>query len=113
MAWKDYPTWQQLTIVASASITTSYVAAVTLSSPAASIFIKNGTNGDVLVGIDGSTAKWGFPASSGAAYDICTNSPKNNQLLQNEGTTLYVKWNGSAPMSPTGNLYIEIMEVTP
>lgn len=110
--WKDSVNFQTLTVVAASSITTSYVAAVTVALPVVSMFIKNGTNGDVLLGIDGSTAKWGFPASSGGAYDVTTNSPTHNQLMLSEGTTVYIKWNGSAPGSPTGNVYIEFMEVT-
>ena len=110
--WKDSVKFQTLTVVASSSITTSYVAAVTVSLPVVMMGIKNGTNGDVVFGIDGSTAKWGFPPSSGGAYDVTTNSPTNNQLMLAEGTTVYIKWQGSAPGSPTGNVYIEFMEVT-
>jgi hypothetical protein len=110
--WKDSVKFQTLTVVASASITTSYVAAVTVSLPVVMMGIKNGTNGDIVLGIDGTTAKWGFPASSGGAYDVTTNSPTHNQLMLSEGTTVYIKWQGSAPGSPTGNVYIEFMEVT-
>lgn len=110
--WKDSVKFETLTVVASSSITTSYVAAVTVSLPVVMMGIKNGTNGDVVLGIDGSTAKWGFPASSGGAYDVTTNSPTHNQLMLSQGTTIYLKWQGSAPISPTGNVYIEFMEVT-
>ncbi len=110
--WKDSVNFETLTIIASADVTTSYVAAVTVTKPVIAMFIKNGTNGDVVFGIDGSTAKWGFPASSGAAYDVTANSPTHNQLMLSQGTTLYVKWEGSAPGSPTGNIYIEFMEVS-
>ena len=111
MTWSSSANFQTLTTVASASITTSYVLAVTLAFPAVMVGVKNGTNGDVLIGFDGTTAKWGFPASSGSAYDFQTNSPKISNVMLPEGTTLYVKWNGSAPGSPTGNLYIELMQV--
>ncbi len=111
MAWKDYIIWEPLTIVAASAITTSFVAVITITAPAICMLIKNGTNGDVLLGIDGTTAKWGFPASSGAAYDMTTNSPTYNQLMLREGTTIYIEWNGSAPSIPTGNVYIEFMEV--
>jgi hypothetical protein len=74
------------------------------------MLIKNGTNGDVVLGIDGTTAKWGFPPLSGAAYDMKTNGPFNTELMLRQGTIVYVKWNG-APGSPSGNLYIEFMEV--
>lgn len=107
-------TFQTLTIVAAASITTSYVAAVTLSSAATMFAVKNGTNGDVLISFDGTNAKLGFPPTSGSAYDIRTNAPystSTNYLLP-ANTNLSIKWNGSAPASPTGNLYIEIMEIT-
>jgi len=110
--WKDSVKFETLTVVASGSITTNYVAAVTVSLPVVMMGIKNGTNGDIVLGIDGSTAKWGFPASSGGAYDVTTNSPTHNQLMLAEGTTVYLKWQGSAPGSPTGNVYIEFMEVT-
>ncbi len=110
--WKDSVNFQTLTVVASGSLTTSFVAAVTVNLPVIMLGIKNGTNGDVVLGIDGSTAKWGFPASSGGAYDITTNSPTHNQLMLSEGTVIYIKWQGSAPGSPTGNVYIELMEVT-
>jgi len=109
--WSSRAQFQNLTIVASASVTTSYVAAVTLTSPAVMVAVKNGTNGDILIGIDGSTAIWGFPPSSGAAYDIKTNSPKPSELMLPNGTTLFIKWNGSAPGAPTGNVYIELMQV--
>ena len=112
MAWKDNVQWQQLTVIASGSITTSYVASVTISSPSVCMLVKNGTNGDVVMGIDGTTAKWGFPPTSGAAYDIQTNTPFNTQLMLPKNTTIYVKWQGSAPGSPSGNLYLEFMEVT-
>ena len=110
--WKDSVVFEELTVVSSADITSSFVAVVTASLPVVAMFIKNGTNDDVLVGIDGTTAKWGFPANSGAAYDVTTNSPTHNQLMLSEGTTLYVQWADSGPGSPTGNLYIELMEVS-
>lgn len=110
--WKDSVKFQTLTVVASSDLTTSYVAVVTVALPVVMMGIKNGTNGDVVLGIDGSTAKWGFPASSGGAYDVTTNSPTHNQLMLQQGTTIYIKWQGSAPMTPTGNVYIEFMEVT-
>lgn len=109
--WKDSVNFQTLTVVSSASITTSYVAVVTVTAPVVMMAIKNGTNGDVVLGIDGSTAKWGFPASSGGAYDVTTNSPTHNQLMLSVGTVVYIKWQGSAPGSPAGNVYIEFMEV--
>jgi hypothetical protein len=111
MAYSGQVQFQTLTVVAAASITTSYVAAVTLAHPTIMAAVKNGTNGDVLIGFDASTAKWGFPASSGTAYDVRTNAPQNDELMLAAGTTLYIKWNGSAPVSPTGNLYIELMQV--
>lgn len=110
--WKDSVKFQTLTVVAAGALTTSYVAVVTVALPVVMMGIKNGTNGDVVLGIDGSTAKWGFPASSGGAYDVTTNSPTHNQLMLQQGTTIYIKWEGSAPMTPTGNVYIEFMEVT-
>jgi hypothetical protein len=111
MSYSGQVQFQTLTIVASAAVTTGYVAAVTLSRPCIVMHAKNGTNGDVLMGIDGSTAKWGFPPLSGAAYDIRTNAPQNDELMIPAGTTLYVKWNGSAPAAPTGNFYIELTQV--
>jgi hypothetical protein len=111
MSGKDSVIWEPLTVVASGSVTTSFVAAVTITSPAVAMLIKNGTNGDIVIGIDGITPKWGFPASSGSAYDIKTNAPSNTQLMLQNHTTIYVKWQGSAPGTPTGNLYIEFMEV--
>lgn len=111
MTWSNRASFQTLTVVSSASITTGYVAAVTLSSPCSMAAVKNGTNGDVVIGFDGTTAKWGFPASSGSAYDFTTNSPHITDTMLPQGTTLYVKWQGSAPGAPTGNLYIEAMEV--
>lgn len=111
MTWSSSVQFQTLTVVAASSITTSYVAAVTLTSPAIMSAVKNGTNGDVLVGFDGTTDKWGFPASSGSAYDYQTNSPKISNVMLPEGTTFFVKWNGSAPGTPTGSVYIEIMQV--
>jgi hypothetical protein len=110
--WKDSVKFQTLTVVAASGLTTSYVAVVTVALPVVMMGIKNGANGDVVLGIDGSTAKWGFPASSGGAYDVTTNSPTHNQLMLQQGTTIYIKWEGSAPGTPTGNVYIEFMEVT-
>lgn len=114
--WKDSVIFQTLTVVGASTITTSYVAKVTVALPVVSMFIKNGTNGDIEVGIDGSTAKWGFPGSSGGAYDVTTNSPTHNQLMLSEGTSIYVKWTNTAdspvPGSPAGSVYIEFMEVT-
>jgi hypothetical protein len=111
MTWTSRAQFQTLTIVTSASITTSYVAVVTLNSPTVLAAVKNGTNGDVLIGTDGSTAIWGFPANSGAVYDVRTNSPQIANLMLPTGTVLYLKWNGSAPGTPSGNLYIELMQV--
>jgi len=111
MTWSSRAQFQTLTTVASGSVTTSYVAAVTLTSPCVMIAVKNGTNGDILIGIDGVTAIWGFPANSGTAYDFTTNSPNVAQLMFPSGTALFLKWNGSAPGSPTGNIYIELMEI--
>lgn len=109
--WKDSVNFETLTVVSAASLTTGYVAAVTVTRPVVAMFIKNGTNGDVVLGIDGTTAKWGMPPTSGTVYDITTNSPTHNQLMLSQGTTIFVKWQGSAPGSPTGNLYLEFMEV--
>lgn len=111
MAWSSQAQFQQLTVVAASSITTGYVLAVTLTAPTVMAAVKNGTNGDVLIGFDASTAKWGFPATSGTAYDFRTNSPQTSNLMLPSGTNLYVKWNGTAPASPAGNLYIELMQV--
>lgn len=114
--WKDSVNFQTLTVVGASTITTSFVAKVTVSLPVISFFLKNGTNGDIEVGIDGTTAKWGFPASSGGAYDVTTNSPTHNQLMQSEGTVLFIKWTNTAdspvPGAPVGSVYIEFMEVT-
>lgn len=111
MTWSGQAQFQNLTIVAAADITTSYLSAVTISSPAVMIAVKNGTNGDVLFSFDKTNAKWGFPSLSGTAYDIRTNSPTTSNLMLPANTNLSIKWNGSAPVSPSGNLYIEIMEV--
>src|SRR4030095_1763400 len=102
--------FQALTIIASSSVTTSYVSAVTLNNPAVMFAVKNGTNGDVLISFDGSTNHLGFPASSGSAYDIRTNAPTTSNFMLPKNTNISVKWNGSAPSSPTGNVYIELME---
>ena len=110
--WKDSVKFQELTVVGAADITTGFVAVVTVDLPVVMIGIKNGTNGDVILGIDGTTAKWGFPPSSGGAYDVTTNSPSHNQLMLNQGTPIYIKWLDTAPGTPTGNVYIEFMEVT-
>lgn len=113
MSYSNVVQWEELTVVASADITTSFVSAVVTSSQAVAMLVKNGTNGDVVLGIDGTTAKWGFPASSGSAYDVNANAPLPSRLLMlAKGTDVYVKWQGSAPGSPTGNLYIEFMEVS-
>lgn len=110
--WKDSVSFENLTVVSAADLTTDFVALVTASKPVVSLFIKNGTNGDVVFGIDGTNAKWGFPPNSGGAYDVTTNSPTHNQLMLSEGTTIYGEWLGSAPDTPTGNIYIELMEVS-
>lgn len=112
MAYKDHVIFENLTTVSAGSLTTSFVAAVTTSLRTVCMLVKNGTNGDVVLSFDGTNAKMGFPASSGTAYDMRTNAPFETQLMLSEGTTVYVKWQGSAPGSPTGNLYIEFMEVT-
>lgn len=109
--WKDSVNFETLTVVAGSALTTSYVAAVTVTRPVIEFTIKNGTNGDIVAGIDGTTAKWGFPPNSGGAYDITTNSPTYNQLMLSQGTTIFLKWQGSAPGSPIGNVYLEFMEV--
>jgi hypothetical protein len=111
MTWTSIAQFQKLTIVPSASITTSFVLVATLASSAVLIACKNGTNGDVLISFNGTTAVWGFPASSGSVYDIKTNSPKISELMLPANTPLFISWNTSAPGSPTGNVYIEIMEV--
>lgn len=114
MSYKDRVVWQQLTTVTAAALTTSLVSVVTLALPTPLVTIKNGTNGDVLIGMNdqsGIQAKWGFPASSGAAYDIRTNAPLPSDLMLPAGTQLYASWNTAAPGSPTGNLYIELMQV--
>lgn len=112
MSYSGQVQFQTLTVVAASAITTGYVAAVTLAHPTIVMLCKNGTNGDVLLGTDATTAKWGFPASSGSAYDIRTNAPQNNELMLPANTTIYIKWNGTAPGTPTGNLYLELMQVT-
>lgn len=111
MTWTGRADFQQLTIVASAAITTSFVQVVVLTSPCVMTAVKNGTNGDVLISKNGTTAIWGFPASSGSAYDIRTNAPDVSDLMLPSGTPLYISWNGAAPGTPTGNVYIELMQV--
>ncbi len=111
MSYSGQVQFQTLTVVAASAITTGYVAVVTLAHPTIVMLAKNGTNGDVELGIDGSTAKWGFPPLSGSAYDIRTNAPQNNELMLAANTTINIKWNGSAPSSPTGNFYLELMQV--
>lgn len=114
--WKDSVKFQTLTVVGASTITNSYVSVVTVSLPVVMMGIKNGTNGDIELGIDGSTAQWGFPASSGGAYDVTTNSPTHNQLMLSQGTVIFIKWTNSVdspvPGSPSGSVYIEFMEVT-
>lgn len=113
MTYSAQAQFETLTVVAAGSVTTSYVAAVTFSHPVVMFAIKNGTNGDVIAGIDGSTAKWGFPAVSGSAYDVAANHPQVTNLMLKANSTIYIKWQGSAPGTPTGNVYIEAMEIIP
>jgi hypothetical protein len=120
MGWSGNVEFQNLIAIAASSITTGFVEiplfasgfseGVTTSSTVM-VAVKNGTNGDVLISFDGTNVKWGFPASSGTAYDVRTNSPQVSNLMLPSGTTFQVKWNGSAPGIPTGNLYIELMQV--
>ena len=112
MSYSGQVQFQTLTAVAASAITTGYVAVVTLAHPTIVAHMKNGTNGDVELGIDETTAKWGFPPLSGAAYDIRTNAPQNDELMLAANTTIYIKWNGSSPGTPTGNFYLEFMQVT-
>lgn len=111
MTWSSRAQFQNLLQIASSSLTTSYQLLGTTTAPCVMFACKNGTNGDVLVSFDGTNAKLGFPASSGSAYDVETNSPNIAQLMLPENTPIYVEWNGSAPESPTGNFYVELMQV--
>jgi hypothetical protein len=111
MTWSGQAQFQTLTVVAASAITTTFAEVVLTTHPVALAAVKNGTNGDVLISINGTTAIWGFPASSGSAYDIRTNSPTSSNLMFPANTPIFISWNGSAPGTPTGNVYIEFMQV--
>ncbi len=90
--------------VASASITTSYVA---LGSPlehrAYVVTVVNNTNGEVYLTRDISKNEKRFPAISARISDY-----KTDDAVDGKGVQYYVKWAGSAPGAPDGDFWIEV-----
>lgn len=111
MTFSSQAQFQNLTIVPSTSITSSYISAVTTSNPTVLLAVKNGTNSDVSISFDGKNPKLGFPPTSESTYDLSSDAPSGNNLLLSSNTTIFVRWEGIPPAITTGNFYIELIQV--
>ena len=90
--------------VASASITTSYVAlGAPLAHRAYIITVFNNTNGDVYFTKDPLTNTKRQPAQSGRINDY-----KSDDAVDGQNVQYYVKWAGTPPASPTGDFWLEV-----
>jgi hypothetical protein len=108
MSYKNAAKFDLLRSAAFGSITSSYVQlGAVLPNPAVSIAFKNNTDGTVIVSFDGINANLVYPGQSYGVYDIRTNAPNSTDYLLSEGTSILIKYSGSAPSS--GSFYAEVM----
>lgn len=106
MTAQNSATFDTLRVVANGVLSTSYVAiSPAFTSPAVAITFKNDTDATVYVSTDGTNDMLAYSASTYGVYDIRTNAPNLTDFLLPVGTTLYVKYVGSAPT--TGSFFIE------
>ncbi len=102
-----------------ADVDTSYVAIGVLPGPTRCIKIKSTLNGAFYLTYDTSVDQMWFPAppldgdgnaASGIAQveDHTANSPANADVWEEpKNRTYYIKWDTSAPASPSGKIVIE------
>lgn len=105
--------------MAAGSVTTSYTAIGSLPGPTRCIKIKSTLNGAFYLTYDISANQMWFPlppldsdgnAASGIAQveDHTANSPANADVWEEpKNRTYYIKWDTSAPASPSGKIVIE------
>ena len=90
--------------VASADLTTSYVALGTpLEHRAYIVTVMNNTNGDVYLTRMTTRNEKRIAAQSGRVSDY-----KTDDSVDGQDTQYYVKWAGTPPVSPTGDIWLEV-----
>ena len=95
---------ENLREVASADITTSYVAlGAPLQHRAYIVTVFNNTNGDVYFTKDPLRDTKRQAAKSGRISDY-----KSDDAVDGKDEQYYVKWAGTPPASPTGDFWIEV-----
>lgn len=91
-----------------ATVGTSYTFVGVLPGPARVIKFKNYLNGAVYLTYDLTENQMWFPASLYQIENHTANSPANGDVWDEpQGRAYYIKWDGSAPGSPTGKFVIE------
>lgn len=100
----NYVKNEDLREVASADLTTSYVAlGGPLEHRAYIVTVMNNTNGDVYLTRDSTKNQKRIAAQSGRVSDY-----KTDDAVDGKDVQYYVKWAGSAPGSPTGDFWLEV-----
>lgn len=96
--------WEAIREIAAGSLTTNFQnLGGVFTRDSFRIWISNNTNGDIYLSTDGSTNNLKIPALTGRAYDN-----KTNDMYTKSGTQFQVKWAGSAPVSPSGWVGLEV-----
>lgn len=94
--------------VDAADITTSFTLIGVLPAFTRIIKIKGNLNGAVYLTYDPSVEQIWMASGMSQVEDHCANTPSNLQTWgEPSGRPYYIKWDGSAPGSPTGKLVIE------
>lgn len=108
--YKYTATFDTIRSVAGGSVTGSFAIVGTATTNGIVAFsLKNQTDGDVIVSLDGTNAMLYIPANSYAVWDIRTNAPFNTDYMFPVGTSFFVKQGTVSPS--TGTFYIETMKL--
>lgn len=94
--------------MSAASVTTSYTSIGVLPGPCRCIKLKSSLNGDVYLTYDVTKNHIWLSAGMSQVEDHTSNSPANGDVWEEpKGREYFIKWDGDAPVSPTGKVVIE------
>lgn len=110
MAFGIRVAYEPLRSSAFGSITASYTALGTPTTANTRLYaLKNDTNEDILVSLDGINDHVFMGANSYMITDLSANKVRDDGMFIAQGTQFWIKHNGSAPTS--GSIYLEILSV--
>lgn len=108
MAYGTRVSYEALRSLAFGSISGTYAALGTPTTGHCRLYaIKNNTNADLILSLDGSTDHVFLSSNSYMITDLSSNKVRDDGLFISVGTQFYIKDNGSAASS--GSVYLEVL----